>query len=348
MSSVTILNQADMIEILDMQSVMGAVEQAYMYKSGNKAEIYPLICKMYDNGGEFDIKSGECEGADIFGLKLVCGFPRNVEKGLPRSNGIIVVYDFETGLIQGIVDGVYITRIRTGAAGGVGVKFLARPESETLLILGTGRIAASHIASTLEAMEHIKKVIVCNPRHPEKAREFVSSIRSVLETQFIRLYQGTQHYDEMIKKVNISYTAEADLKYACGQSDIIITITSARQALIQADWVKAGTHLSCMGADMPGKQEVDPKLLAKAKVFGDDIEQVTTVGECKFAYQQGLLIKEEILEIGKVILGESKGRECPEEITLFDSTGIAIQDLITAKAGIRLAREKGICKSIEI
>lgn len=348
MNRIKILSQQEVAGILDMRSVIEAVEQAYCCKSTGQAEVYPLICKMYENGGEFDIKSGECSGGDIFGLKLVCGFPQNVEKGLPRSNGIIVVYDFHNGLVQGIVDGVYITRIRTGAAGGIGAKYLARKDSQTLMVLGAGRIVLSQIAAVLEVMPRIKRVIICNPRHPEKAIELAQAVKKSLEEDFWSIYQGTGHYEEMMKKSDILYEAEEDVQKACAKSDIIITATSAREAVIQADWVKPGTHLSCMGADMPVKQELDDRIVAGARVFADDLEQVITVGECRPAYRKGTIRKSDITEIGKVIAKELPGRRSEEEITLFDSTGIAIQDLITAKTAIQIARQKGIGQDISL
>ena len=348
MSGIRVLNGQEVMKVLDMQSVIEADEQAFAYKSNGKAEVYPLICKMYDNGGEFDIKSGECAGADIFGLKLVCGFPENVPLGLPRSNGMIVVYDLHYGLVRGIVDGVYITRIRTGAAGGVGVKYLARENSEVLMILGAGRIVPYLVASVFEVMAHIRKVIICNPRHPEKAEELASNLREILENQFISIYKGKPHYDEMMKKINIQYEAAADTVSACGEADIIITDTSAREAVIQSEWVKPGTHLSCMGADMPVKQEIDEKLVARSRLFADDIEQVVTVGECKTAWRQQMIQKKDIIEIGRVVSGEHPGRISEEEITLFDSTGIAIQDLITAKTAIEIADENGLGMEITL
>lgn len=348
MGKIRVLNQKEIMSILDMSSVITAVENAFRYKSSSQAEVYPLICKMYDNGGEFDIKSGECAGADLFGLKLVCGFPENVNIGLPRSNGMIVVYDLHHGLVQGIVDGVYITRIRTGAAGGIGAGYLARKDSEVLMILGAGRIVPAQIAATLERMDRIKKVIICNPRHPERAEELAKSIRKQLEEEFISLYRGTSHYEEMMKKADIEYTAESSVEMACSEADIIITATNAREAVIQAEWVKPGTHLSCMGADMPVKQEIDEKLISKASLFADDIEQVTTVGECKIAYKKGMIQKGAITEIGKVIAREHPGRKTNDEITVFDSTGIAIQDLLTADVAIRIGREKEIGLEIEL
>lgn len=342
MSKIRVLNQQEVIGILDMKSVIGAVELAFQFKSGGAAEVYPLICKMYDNGGEFDIKSGECAGAGIFGLKLVCGFPENVSLGLPRSNGMIVVYDLKYGLVRGIVDGVYITRIRTGAAGGIGAGYLARKNSETLMILGAGRIVPAQIAATLETMAQIRKVMICNPRHPEKAQDLAAHMKAELEEHFIALYKGTDHYDEMMRKADIEYVSEKSVEKACAAADIIITATSAREALIRAEWVKPGTHLSCMGADMPVKQEIDEHLIAKASLFADDVEQVITVGECKAAYKKNMIRKESITEIGKVIGGEHPGRQTDEEITVFDSTGIAIQDLLTADTAVCIAAEKGI------
>lgn len=304
MGKIRVLNQQEIMSVLDMQSVIEAVKKAFYYKSHSQAEVYSLICKMYENGGEFDIKSGECAGADVFGLKLVCGFPENVSLGLPRSNGMIVVYDLNHGLVQGIVDGVYITRIRTGAAAGIGVEYLARKDSKVLMILGAGRIVPSQIAATLEVMNEIEKVIICNPRHPEKAEQLAGNIKKQLKEEFISLYQGTTHYEEMLKKINIEFVSEASVQKACAEADIIITATNAREAVIQSEWIKPGTHLSCMGADMPVKQEIDEMLTARASLFADDIEQVTTVGECKIAYKKDMITKEQITEIGKVIAGQ--------------------------------------------
>lgn len=348
MGKIRVLNQQEIMSVLDMQSVIAAVKKAFCYKSNSQAEVYPLICKMYDNGGEFDIKSGECSGADVFGLKLVCGFPENVSLGLPRSNGMIVVYDLHHGLVQGIVDGVYITRIRTGAAGAIGAAYLARKNSKILMILGAGRIVPAQIAATLEVMDEIEKVVICNPRHPERAEQLAGDIKKQLEEEFVSLYQGTPHYEEMLKKISIEFVSETSVQKACAEADIIITATNAREAVIQSEWIKPGTHLSCMGADMPVKQEIDENLIARASLFGDDVDQVITVGECKIAYKKDMISKDQITEIGKVIAGEHRGRKSEEEITVFDSTGIAIQDLLTAAAAVRIGKEKNIGLEIEL
>lgn len=342
MDGVIVLNQREVAESLDMQSVIQAVEEAFQFKSAGKAEVYPLICKMYDNGSEFDIKSGECSGANVLGLKLAGGYPLNVPLGLPRSNGIIVIFDYQHGLLKGILDSTYITRIRTGAAGGIGAKYLARKDSKTLTLLGAGRLAPYLVAAALEAMEHIEKVILCNPRHPQRGEEAAAGIKDLLLSQFVSRYLGTEKYDAALRKINITYLAEPDVQAACGEADIIITATNAREALIKSEWIKAGTHLSCMGADMPGKQEIDEKLVARARLFADDLEQVITVGECKVAYQRQLIQRGDILEIGQVIAGNAAGRTNDEEITIFDSTGIAIQDLLAGQAAIRIADQKNI------
>lgn len=146
--------------------------------------------------------------------------------------------------------------------------------------------------------------------------------------------------------MDVAYEASGNVAAACSKADIIITATSAREAVIQSEWVKPGTHLSCMGADMPVKQEIDEKLVARASLFADDIEQVTTVGECKIAWRKHLIEKSDITEIGQVISGIHPGRTSEKEITLFDSTGIAIQDLITAKAVIDIAGKKGLGEEI--
>ena len=346
MNTVTILNQEEVIKVLDMSSTIRAVENAYVFNSTKQAELYPLICKMYDNGGEFDIKSGECSGEKIFGLKLVCGFPENVKIGLPRSNGIIVVYDLNNGLIHGIVDGVYITKIRTGAAGAIGAKYLARKQSETLMILGTGRMALAEIAATLEVMDNIKKVIICNPRNKEKAVDFANNTKQKLIDEYISTYKNTEYYNTLLKKCDIEYTGTDDTKAACSESDIIITVTNAHESLINSDWIKSGTHISCIGADMPGKQELDENIMPKARLYADSISQVISVGEMKAAYNKKLIQDNDIIEIGNVINGSAQARISDNDITVFDSTGIAIQDLLTADAAISLAKERNIGTNI--
>lgn len=320
MQKFTILNQKEIASVLDMNLVIEAVEQAYAFKCSSRAQLFPLVCHSFQDGeAEFDIKSGTADGAGIFGMKLVSAFAGNDQFGLPRLTGTILVFDRQTGMLQSMMDGGLITNMRTGAAGAVGCKYLARPESEVLLLVGTGAQGPVLLDATLRVMKHLKKILVCNPKSPEKVQAFIEDIKKSL-------------------RPDLPVEEAADLESAVRTADIILTATPARSGLIQKDWVKPGTHLSCIGSDMEGKQELALNLTAAAKVFCDDLHQVVAVGECEKAVKEGLLRQDDITEIGDVILGSTRGRTGMEEITIFDSTGIGLQDLMVAAEVTRLAQ----------
>ena len=322
MNTFTIVNQEEIASLLKMDMVIEAVEKAYAYKSDCTAELFPIVCHSFEDGiAEFDIKSGSMDGAGIFGMKLVSAFARNSERNLPRLTGTILIFDRETGMLKSMMDGGLITNMRTGAAGGVGCKYLARPESEVLLLVGTGAQGPVLLEATLKVMHHIKRILISNPHSPHKVAGFITNIRRIISN-------------------DIHVQAAADLEQAVRAADIILTATPSRAALIKRDWVKPGTHLSCIGSDMEGKQELDERLLAQGKVFCDDLTQAITVGECEKAIKQGLFSPDRIIEIGDVILGRKPGREQKDEITIFDSSGIGLQDLMVASQVTDLARSK--------
>ena len=331
MQEFLLINQEEISSILDMETVIAAVEKAYALKVSGQAELFPIVCHEFKGeDSEFDIKSGSMDGAGVFGMKLVSAFYENDAYGLPRLMGTILVFDRKTGQLKSMMDGTLITNMRTGAAGGVGAKYLARPDSETVLLLGTGAQGMPLLRATLQVMKHIKRIIVANVHTPGKAFEFAKNAA----TEFGMDVEAVE--------------TMADLERAVRSSDIILTATPSKEAIIQADWVRPGTHLSCIGSDMEGKQELDVDLTAKAKAFADDLNQVISVGECEKAVKQGLLKPENITEIGQVILGNVPGRENDEEITIFDSTGIGLQDLMTAAMIADKAKEKNIGTSLKI
>ena len=228
------------------------------------------------------------------------------------------------------MDGGLITNMRTGAAGGVGCRVLARPESETVLLVGTGAQGPMLLRAVLSVMRQIKRILVINPHTPQKAKAFAENFRQVLAAEF-------PHFAS-----NITLEAIDDLENGCRQADMILTATPARTGIIKADWIRPGTHLSCIGSDMEGKQELEEALTAKAHVFCDDLAQVIAVGECEKAVKAGLLSPADITEIGDVLLGKAAGRQNDAEITIFDSTGIGLQDLMTASLITDLAEERNL------
>ena len=324
MQEFIILNTDEIRDIINMEDVIEGVEKAYSLKCENLAELFPIVCHSFDGeDSEFDIKSGSMDGAGIFGMKLVSAFYGNDKYNLPRLTGTILLFDRKTGRLKSTMDGGLITNMRTGAAGAVGCKYLARPESETLLLIGTGAQGPVLIDATLRVMKNIKKILVCNPHSPEKTDTFIGTI--------VEQYK----IDIPVEKVN-------NLEEAVRNADIILTATPSREALIKRKWVKPGTHFSCIGSDMEGKQELDVEILKDASLFCDDLNQAVTVGECEKAYKKGYIEENDITELGYVILGKNQGRKDDKEITVFDSSGIGLQDLMVSKCIAEKAEETGV------
>ncbi|MDI2586236.1 ornithine cyclodeaminase family protein [Psychrobacillus sp. NEAU-3TGS] len=334
-----ILSREQIRKILKMEQVFKGVEAVYQLKSQGKTEVWPHVA--YDfipEEGVMDIKSGYVKEMQLHGLKMLNSFPLNSEKGISTFNGMMMVFDSNTGIPLGVMDASYITCMRTGAAGAIGAKILARENSRNLLILGTGNQALYQIAATILLMPKINRVRIASPRNKDKELKFVTSIVGQIKEEF-----GIDVTE------TIQFEAVENLKEAVGDSDVIITITRSKSPIIQKEWVKKGTHFSCVGADMEGKQEIDPELFIGARIFVDDIPQCMKVGELEIPIKMGIVTEFDIVgEIGSVIEGEVTGRSSDEEITIYDTTGVALLDLITAKVAIDLAKEKGLGTFIEI
>jgi len=348
MSKIIILNEETIKELLDIKNVIKVVEQAYTLKNSNQADLFPIITHIFEPGkADMDIKSGHLKGnANIFGLKLVSWFGENSKKGFPEVIGTIMVFDGKTGIPLGILSGEYMTGMRTGSAGAIGVKYLARKDSENLLMVGAGHQAFFQIAATLIVLNQIKKVMVYDPIDYKFAVDFCHKIKTKLDDEILSKYKDD---DMLAKKYDIDFVATDDIEKSTGEADIIITATPSYKPLIKEEWIKKGTHLTCIGADMEGKQEIDENIFSKARIFVDDLEQASHVGETEIPIKKGIIKKEDIAaEIGEVILGTKPGRMSDDEITIFDSTGIAHQDLLTAAYALKLAQEKGLGTTVEL
>jgi len=345
------LSHEDTEKLLDMTTVVGKVEEAFNLKYLKEAELFPMIFHEFVQGvSDMDIKSGHLEGAGIFGLKLVSLFTENAEKNIPQLIGTVLVLDQHTGVPKAILSAEHITSMRTGAAGAIGAKYLARQDSKNLLIVGTGNQAAYQIAATLMVMPDIEKVYLWNPIDINLAKEFNGEIAERLEKEFLSFYADDEKtYESIEKKFNVQFEVVEDIEKATKESDIIITITPSRKPLIMKSWVKPGAHFSCVGSDISGKQEIDEELFKDAVIYTDDLGQSMNVGEAEIAFKKGIISKASYFgEIGSLIAGKAKGRSTDDEITIFDSTGIALQDLITADYAIKQAKEKNIGSSFNL
>lgn len=326
MFKIQVLSKEDVAKSLKMGQVIDVVESVYRAKSEGETVVWPTVFYDFEPGkADLDIKSGYLKSKKLFGHKTVSWFGANAEKNLPTLFGMIAVFDAETGQPVGIVDGAYITGLRTGAAGALGAKYLAREDGENLLIVGAGNQSAFQIAAALTVLPNIKKVRVAALELSE-AQDFVNGIRERLKEEF------------GIQKQNVDFEAAEHMEAAVKDSHIIITVTPSRKPIIRKEWVQKGTHFSCVGADMEGKQEIDCNIMASAKIFVDDKVHCMEVGEIEKPLKEGVITEKDIIgELGDLILGKVNGRENDEEITIFDATGMALLDIATADAALRQA-----------
>lgn len=335
---IKILSQRDLKRVLNIAEVINTVENVYKNKARGQAAAWPLVEHHFESGAVMDIRSGGIFGdIGIHGAKLLNNFPANADKGLPVFTGVLMAFDSSTGIPIGVMDASYITSMRTGGAGAVSVRTLARKDSETLLIIGAGRQAFFQLAAVINAVPSVKTVLINDPLSFENAENFVSGLKERLMSEL-----GTDSAETVFKAVE---NTEEGVRAA----DIVITVTRATKPVVKKEWVRPGTHITCIGADMIGKEEIDPELFRDARVFCDDIKQCCAVGESEIPFKTGVISADGFAgEIGQVLNGEKAGRVSGGDITIFDATGLAALDLATAKLAAEAAIEKGIGSAAEI
>lgn len=328
---IKVLGRKVLEEVLEMPEVIDVVKSAYREKSEGNTVAWPLVEHHFpERNAVTDIRSGGVFGeVNLHGLKMLNSFPLNANEGLPTFTGIMMVFDSTNGIPLGVMDASYITSMRTGAAGAIGAQALARPDSEVLFMLGAGKQSIFQIAAVLICMPKIKKVYIADTLDFQNADKFSSLCHERLKNDF------------GIERPDVEFIAASDIAEALSESDVVITITPSRAPVIKKEWIKPGTHLSCIGADMIGKEEIDPEIFRGARIYADDINQCINVGEMEIPIKTGVISKADITgELGDVLTGKIEGRRKFDEITIFDATGLAILDLITAKKAIELSEEK--------
>lgn len=332
-----ILTREDVKKVIDMSETIEAVKEVYQLKAAGKSVVWPLVnYEFTDESAAMDIRSGYVKGIQLHGLKMLNNFPLNREKGLEPFNGIMMVYDSDTGIPIGILDASYITCMRTGAAGAIGADALARKDAKVLTLVGTGKQALFQIAATLILRPQIKLVQLVNALDFAFAEEFATRLKEKLESDF------------HLSCDDVEFTPVASMEEAIGKSDIIITVTPSRKPIVKKEWLKPGTHLSCLGSDMETKQEIESTIFEGAKIFTDDKAQCIRVGEIEIPIKQGVISEKDITgEIGELLSGKVEGRNNDEEITVFDATGLYILDLVTAKPVIDKAKKLGIGTEVD-
>ena len=338
MNKIKILNEDDIKQVINMNIAIDAVEKAYIQKNTNKGNVWPLVFYEYEhNVFDLDIRSGNLDDSNAYGLKLISYNENNSKLGLNKVIATSLICDSKTGQPIALLNAAPITSYRTGAAAAIGAKYLARKNSTNLLVVGCGNIATFSIAATLITMPNIEKVIISNPKNSNSLLNRIENIKLAVS----RLLQEC----DINLKAEIVYSN--NLEESVKESDIIITATPSEKAMIKAEWVKEGTHFSCMGACMEGKQEIDTNILKNAKIFVDDTNQCIKSGEIQTAFKNNIITKVNA-EIGEVILNNKYGRTSEDDITIFDSTGLFIQDLATSVELLNEAKNNNIGIEIDV
>jgi ornithine cyclodeaminase len=311
-------------EVMGRSDAFTAVENVFAAMASKKAYNFPVIREAIGHADAlYGFKSGFDRDGMVLGLKSGGYWPGNIDKGLTNHQSTVILFDPDTGKLQSLVGGNYLTAVRTAASSAVSIAHLARKNAKVLGMIGAGHQASFQLRAAVEQRD-FEKVVAWN-LHPEK----LASLAAVCEELALPF--------ESVSREEL-----------CAQADVIITITSAYEALIDNDWVKPGTHIACMGTDTKGKQEVDARLFSTATVFTDELAQSITIGEAQHAIASGLIQQESITPIGDVINNTKPGRTSDAEITLFDGTGVGLQDLAVASAAAELAKSKGLVTYVKL
>jgi alanine dehydrogenase len=317
MPETILLKQSEIKDLINMKEVIEAVETAFIAYAKREVNMPPKEYLFFPDG---DLRIMPCyiRGREEAAVKCVNVHPQNpLKHELPTVMAIIEVVDPETGFPLAVMDGTWITDMRTGAAAGVATKYLAHPDSESLGIVGAGRQACTQLMALNEVMDIKKAKVFCR----------TCSIRS----NFAKT--ASEKYGFEVEAVDSPQKAVENV-------DVVVTTTPSRKPLIKADWISPGTHINAMGADAPTKQELETALLQKSKIVIDSWEQASHSGEINVPVAQRIIKRKDIhAKLGNIIIGKRPGRE-GKEITIFDSTGLAVQDAVTGWQVYRRAKEK--------
>ncbi len=340
MAEIRVLSAEDVAQVFTIADALEAVEEAYRQKAEGAGRAWPMVYEAFEPGvADMDIRSGELAGSGLFGLKLTAWFSKNPAQGLPEIFGTTLLCDNGTGAPLALLNASAITGLRTGAAAALGAKWLARADAKNLLVAGAGHMSTFQVAAVLAACPGIDHVEVWDPMRAEAPCARVELMRG--EVEKILSAAGAEREYEIV--------AVADGERACAAADVIVTITPATDPIIRAGWVRPGTHVSAVGADMEGKQEVASEVLREATLFVDDRAQSVSSGELEVPVKAGAIAADDIAaELGEVICGMHAGRASDDEITVFDTSGIAVQDLAASKVAYDRALERGIGATVAL
>lgn len=325
---VLLLTHRDLRGILNPKMVLKAVEEAFREKGLGRVQMPPKVYIYYHrHGGDLRVMPSYLESLEASGVKVVNVHPNNPKLyGLPTVMAVMILVNPRTGEPYAIMDGALITAYRTGAAAAVATKYLARRGSSTLGLVGAG----------------------------VQSRSQLVSLREVVDLNLVKVYDADESrlrgfVEEMAALGDFQVHPSRSVEECVSGSDIVCTTTPSRSPLVKDEWIREGTHINAIGADAPGKQELDPNILRRAKIVVDDLDQASHSGEINVPLSQGVISLHDVYgELSDIVCGFKEGRVEENEVTVFDSTGLSIQDVATAVAAYDLAVKKNVGTHIEL
>lgn len=325
--SFRLLNVKDVKQTFSMPDVLKLVEKAFREKGLKRVQMPPkayLFFKKFK--GDLRIMPAYLEELNEAGVKLVNVHPDNPSKyGLPTVLATILLFDPKTGAPISVMNGTWITSMRTAAASGIATKYLARKDAKVIGMLGAGYQAPFQ----LEALNEVMKI------------------------EYIKVFDvDKKRAEDLIERTSTKFRVDAKVtataEDAVRESDVLVTITPVRTPIVKNEWISEGTHINAIGADAPGKEELEPEILNRAKIVIDDWEQASHSGEINVPLSRGMIARADIYaEIGEIVTGTKLGRISEDEITVFDSTGLAIQDIVTAWHVYKMSEREDLGRKIE-
>jgi alanine dehydrogenase len=324
-----ILGEAQIKRLLTMKDTLSAVERCFAAFGRGEVVMPPKVYLNYTQyNGDIRVMPSYVHKMGISGVKVVNVHPDNPRKYKLRSvMATLLMIEPKTGVPLAVFDATHITLMRTGAAAGIATKYLARKNAAVLSLIGAGMQAWTQ----LEAIVLVRKI----------SRVLVYDISRRVSEQFIRLFRR--------RYPRIAFEICGSIEDCVRPADILCTQTPVRRPIIRSPWVRPGTHINAMGADAEGKEELEPALLKRARVVIDDWAQASHSGEINVPFHTGQFSRKDVAaEVGQVVAGLKPGRTSPRDITIFDSTGLGVQDLVTAAHIYKLARRRKLGKTFDL
>lgn len=318
-----IVPEREIADLLTRDASFDAVEKVFAAMAASDAYNFPVIREAIGHEDALYGFKGGFDGKGLtLGLKAGGYWPNNLEKRqLINHQSTVFLFDPDTGKVSAMVGGNYLTALRTAAASSVSIKHLARKDAKVMGMIGAGHQATFQLRAALEQRQ-FEKVIGWN-YHPDML----------------------PNIEKVASEAGVPF--EAVPLEGMVEADVVISITSTFAPTVMANHIAPGTHIACMGTDTKGKQEVETALLARATVFTDEVAQSISIGEAQHAIAEGLIREADVAQLGAVINGTNPGRTSDDEITLFDGTGVGLQDVAVAAAVVDLAVAKGIAIEVD-